>query len=124
MNKVVIRETPGWGSTSIIVLAGGYGIVMVSKMKDSPDVAVIHDLVVHEGRREKGLGNRLLKEALAEAECMGAKVARLSVEMRGWQADWYRRHGFMLMDMSSFNDCVCYVMEKTIRSDAVEPLVP
>jgi len=114
MNKVTIRETPSWGETAIIVLAGGYGVVMVSKMKDSPDVAVIHDLVVHEGRRNKGMGNRLLKEATDEAMAMGAKVVRLSVEMRGWQADWYRRHGFILMDLSSFNDCLCYVMEKNL----------
>ena len=114
MNKVVIHETPSWGETSIIVLAGGYGIVMVSKMKDSPDVAVIHDLVVHESRRKKGMGNMLLKEATDMALAMGAKVVRLSVEMRGWQADWYRRHGFMLMDLSSFSDCLCYVMEKNM----------
>lgn len=114
MMKVVIHETPSWGETNIVVLDGGYGIVMVSKMSGSPDVAVVHDLVVHESRRKKGLGNRLLKEATDTALGMGAKVVRLSVEMRGWQADWYRRHGFVLMDISSFSDCLCYVMEKNL----------
>ena len=114
MKKVVIHETPSWGETHIVVLAGGYGIVMVSRMNDSPDVAVVHDLVVHEGRRKKGMGNALLKEATDIALDMGAKVVRLSVEMRGWQADWYRRHGFMLMDITSFSDCICYVMEKNL----------
>ena len=114
MRKVVIRESPAWGESAIVVLDGGHGVAIVSRMKGSPEVAVIHDLVVHEGKRGHGLGNTLLREATDEARAMGAEVVRVSVEADGWQVDWYRRHGFMLVDVASLFDCPCYVMQKNL----------
>ena len=93
MNKVVHRNESFWGSSSVIVLAGGFAIAMVSVLSNERDAAIIHDLMVHESRRRRGLGRKLLKEAIAEAENTGARVTRIAVEPSAWQAEWYKRNG-------------------------------
>ena len=121
MNKVVHRESISWGRTSTIILAGGFAFVMVTVTHREPDVAVIHDLVVHESRRRKGLGRRLLKEALEEALSMGCKVSRLAVQPFTWTSEWYARSGFLPKFLVDVDGHPMSVMEKEIRSDAVEP---
>ena len=95
MNKVIHRNESYWGRSSVVVLAGGFALAMVSVLSDDPDVAVIHDLMVHESRRGSGLGSRLLKEAISEAEKTGAGVTRIAVEPGTWQEGWYRSMGFV-----------------------------
>ena len=123
MNRVILRESAFWGRSSVIILAGGYGFVMVSVLDSARDVAVVHDIIVHESRRRKGIGNRLLKEAGDEAERLGADRIRLSVEPESWMADWYRRHGFMLTDVTELDSHLCLVMERRTRRDAPEPQI-
>lgn len=118
MERVILRAESFWGRSSVIVLDGGYGIAMVSVLHESPDTAVIHDLIVHEGRRGKGIGDRLLAESFAEAERLGADVAKLAVEPGSWMADWYRRNGFVMTDVTDLDSHPCLVMEKDIRREA------
>ena len=96
MNKVIHRESNAWGRTSTIILAGGFAFVMVTVLDRDKDVAVIHDLIVHESRRKKGLGTKLLNEAMKEAMNMGAEKIILSVEPVSWLVTWYFKHGFVL----------------------------
>ena len=112
MNKVIHRESNAWGRTSTIILAGGFAFVMVTVVGDETNVAVIHDLVVHESRRGKGLGRKLLNEALNEALNLGAYVIRLSVEPGTWVADWYFRNGFAPSREAEFGGHRYLVMEK------------
>lgn len=112
MNKVIHRESNAWGRTSTIILAGGFAFVMVTVAGDDRNVAIIHDLVVHESRRKKGLGTKLLNEALNEALNMGAYVIRLSVEPGTWQAGWYNRRGFAPKGGAEYEGHEVLVMEK------------
>lgn len=121
MEKVILRATSFWGRSSVIVLDGGYGIAMVSMLHESPETALIHDIIVHEEMRGKGIGDRLLAESCEEAGRLGAGVAKLSVEPGSWMADWYRRHGFMMTDVTDFDSHPCLVMERDIRREAQEP---
>ena len=122
MNKVVHREENFWGRTSVIILAGGFAFVMVSVTNNDKDVAVVHDLMVHESRRKKGLGEKLLKEATIEAENLGAGVVRIAVEPGTWQVEWYKRNGYQEDGLVDFESHDCLVLEKEIiRREMVEP---
>ena len=112
MNKVIHRNESFWGRSSVIVLAGGFAIVMVSVLANEKDAAVIHDLMVHESRRGKGLGRKLLKEAIAEAESTGARVTRIAVEPDAWQAGWYMRNGFREVGRTELDSRECLVLER------------
>lgn len=112
MNKVIHRETNAWGRTSTIIIAGGFAFVMITVSDDNKDVAIIHDLVVHESRRRKGLGDKLLNEALNEALNMGADVIRLSVEPGSWMEGWYSSRGFAQEGVTTFRGQQIMVMEK------------
>ena len=112
MNKVIHRNESYWGSSSVIVLAGGYALAMVSVLADDPDVAVVHDLMVHESRRGKGLGRKLLKEAIAEAERTGAGVTKIAVEHGTWMAGWYGRNGFVEAGRTDVAGRECIVLER------------
>ena len=94
MNKIVHRNPAFWGRTSTIIIADGYGFVMVSQLNDNKPVAVIHDLIVHKDRRGEGLGRELLEDAEEEAREMGALAIRLSCDKGSWLEEWYKRHGF------------------------------
>ena len=94
MNKVFHRNDTFYGRTTVIILADGYALVLVSVMQDNPEIAVIHDLMVHKDRRGEGLGSKLLDEACKEGERIGAQVIMLSVEPDSWLEEWYKRHGF------------------------------
>ena len=63
-------------------------------MKDNPDIAAIHDLVVHNDKRGEGLGSALLEEACKKGMEMGADFMMLSVVPGSWLEEWYKRHGF------------------------------
>jgi len=115
LKKTVIRESSFWGQTSVVIMASGYGFVMVTVTDRESDVAVVHDLVVHKGWRRKGLGNALLEEACEEAYRMGADVVRLSVEPDSWQEGWYSRHGFRPTESKVFEDHALRIMEKEIE---------
>ena len=93
-NKVFHINTTFFGEIATIILENGYAYVMVSRLKDEPDVAVIHDLAVHEEKRRKGLGTELLEEACKAAKEMGAKAVRLSVLPDSWVEQWYKKNGF------------------------------
>ena len=113
MNKVVHRNESFWGSSSVIVLAGGFALAMVSVLRNERDAAVIHDLMVHESRRGRGLGRKILKEAIAEAENTGAGITRIAVEPFSWQAEWYKRNGFREVGMAEMDKGhICLVLER------------
>ena len=113
MNKVVHHNESFWGSSSVIVLAGGFAFAMVSVLRNEKDTAVIHDLMVHESRRGKGLGRKILKEAIAEAENTGARITRIAVEPFAWQAEWYCRNGFREVGMTEIDKGhICLVLER------------
>lgn len=124
MERVILRASSFWGRSSVIVLDGGYGIAMVSSLNESPDIAVIHDIIVHECLRGKGIGRRLLEQAVMEAERLGADVAKLSVEPGSWMADWYRRNGFVMTDVTDLDSHPVLIMERDIRREAKEPHTP
>ena len=94
MNKVVHNNETFYGKTATIILDDGYAYVMVSIMQNNPDIAVIHDLVVHKDKRGEGLGKELLNEACKLGEEMGAEFIMLSVMPDSWLEEWYKRHGF------------------------------
>ena len=94
MNKVYHINSTYYGQTATIIIEDGYAYVMVTIMRNNPEDAIIHDLVVHQDRRGEGLGRELLDEAVEMAGAMGAKVAILSVEPGSWLEEWYGRHGF------------------------------
>ena len=112
MNKVVHRNESFWGSSSVIVLAGGFALAMVSVLANEKSAAIIHDLMVHESRRGRGLGRKLLKEAIAEAEGTGAEVTRIAVEPCSWQAEWYKRNGFREVGSTELDSHECLVLER------------
>ena len=116
MNKVIHRETNAWGRTSTIIIAGGFAFVMVTVSDDNKDVAIIHDLVVHESRRRKGLGDKLLNEALNEAmyaiERNANAIIRLSVEPGSWMEGGYSSRGFAQEGVTTFRGQQIMVMEK------------
>ena len=112
MNKVIHRNESFWGRSSVIVLAGGFAIAMVSVLANEKDAAIIHDLMVHESRRGKGLGRKLLKEAIAEAENTGARITRIAVEPCSWQEGWYRRNGFREAGRTELDSHECVVLER------------
>ena len=94
MNKIVHANKTVYGRTHTIILDDGYAYVMVSIMEDNPDIAVIHDLVVHRDKRGHGLGTLLLEDACKEGMDMGAEFIMLSVLPSSWLEEWYKRHGF------------------------------
>ena len=95
MSKAVVHYNETfYGRTITTIVDGGYGYVMVTVMKDNPDIAVIHDLVVHESRRKKGLGTKLLKLACKAAEELGTDFIMLSTVPETWLELWYKRNGF------------------------------
>lgn len=121
MEKIVHRNNPDWGKSTVIVLDGGYALAMVAIVEPSK-TAILHDVMVHESRRGQGLGTALLEEACTEAERMGAVLLRLSVTPQTWMEEWYERHGFMFYGFTNYEGSVYAVWEKPItRSDAVEP---
>ena len=111
MNKVIHRESNAWGRTSTIILAGGFAFVMVTVLDRDKDVAVIHDLIVHESRRKKGLGTKLLNEAMKEAMNMGANAINLSVAPGSWMVGWYFKHGFVLNRREEYDGHYYLVLE-------------
>ena len=94
MNKVIHRNKTFYGHTSAIILEDGYAYVLVTIMEGNPEIALVHDLVVHKDRRGEGLGSKLLEEAYEEGKYLGAKVNMLSVVPGSWLEEWYKRHGF------------------------------
>lgn len=118
----MLREYSFWGRTSVVILAGGYGMAMISVMDKEKYVAILHDIIVHEGWRNGGLGNKLLDAACQEAREMGAMTARLSVRPGSWMEKWYERHGFKETGVQVYEGYPSTVMEKDIsRLTAVEP---
>ena len=122
MDKVVIDGKSLFGRTAYISREGGNGLVMVTVSKDSPDVAVMHDLIVHENMRGNGLGDRLVDDAIEEAGKLGADRLRLSVEPLTWTEEWYERRGFMFTGFKHLFGQLCSIWEKDItRREPSEP---
>ena len=122
LKNVVLRECSFWGRTSVVIIAGGYGMAMVSVMDKENRVAILHDIIVHEGWRQGGLGNKLLEAACDEAAEMGATTARLSVRPGSWMEKWYARHGFKETGIKVYDGYPSTVMEKDIsRRETAEP---
>lgn len=122
LKNVVLRECSFWGRTSVVIIAGGYGMAMVSVTDKEKSVAVLHDIIVHEGWRQGGLGNKLLDAACEEAKEMGADTVRLSVKPGSWMEEWYGRHGFKETGVTVYEGYPSTVMEKEIiRRETVEP---
>ena len=121
----VLQQSMALGRTSYVVADGGRAIVLVSMLDTKGEwngVATLHDLVVHESRRKKGLGRRLVRIAEDVARDMGADTLRLAVEPGTWMEAWYFRLGFNETGFVTAGDYTYNVMEKNIRrSDASEP---
>lgn len=118
----VLQQSMALGRTSYVVADGGRAIVLVSIQDDDRSVATMHDLVVHESRRKKGLGRRLVRIAEDVARDMGADTLRLAVEPGTWTEAWYFRIGFNEAGFVVAGGYTFNVMEKNIRrSDASEP---
>lgn len=121
----VLQQSMALGRTSYVVADGGRAIVLVSMLATQGEwkgVATMHDLVVHESRRKKGLGRRLVRIAEDVARDMGADTFRLAVEPGTWMEAWYFRLGFNETGFTIVGGLTFTVMEKNIRrSDASEP---
>ena len=121
----VLQQSMALGRTSYVVADGGRAIVLVSMLDTKGEwngVATLHDLVVHESRRKKGLGRRLVRIAEDVARDMGADTLRLAVEPGTWMEAWYFRLGFNETGFTIVGGLTFTVMEKNIRrSDASEP---
>lgn len=120
-NMVIHDERSFWGRTVVIVLDGGYALAMVSMMDGDESVATIHDIMVHIDRRGIGLGSLLLEQAVETARLMGAQTAKLAVDPDSWMCDWYKRHGFKEVGITTYESHDCLVMERETRREASEP---
>ena len=112
MKTVYHRNENEWGRTSVIVMAMGKALAMVTVTNGESDVAVIHDIMVHPSKREQGFGDALLAEAHDEARRLGARTLRLSVEPGTWMQDWYYRNGFRTVGILVYEGHPVDVMEK------------
>ena len=122
MNKVVHHNKTKGARETVIILADGYAYVMVSVSDESPDIAIVHDLVVHEYRRGEGLGRALLEESEKEAVLMGAETAKVLADSGSWLQEWYGRHGYRVDYVPEWRKVVLMSKDLT-RSDAAEPQI-
>jgi len=64
----------------------------------------IRELAVHAGWQGRGIGRRLVNEAVSYARECGMEVVTLTTfEDVPWNAPWYSRQGFELLDASSLS---------------------
>ena len=105
MNKVFHRNKTYFGETTYIVMEDGYGLVMVTRVAGYEKEAAIHDLIVHKDRRGEGIGRALLGEAEEEARRMGAEQVKIVTEPGSWLEEWYKRHGFQIVNLED-NDII------------------
>lgn len=114
MRAVYHRQENPWGRTTVIVMAGGKALAMVTVTENEREVAILHDLMVHPSKRRLGIGDALLAEAFEEAKRMGAKTLRLSVAPGSWMEGWYERSGFHLVGTNAYEGHAVDIMEKSI----------
>lgn len=111
------RCRTAFGRTTYIVAEDGYAFVMVSVFDGIPDEAHVHDLVVHETLRRRGVGDALMDEAEAEAALMGAERMEIEAETGSWLEGWYERRGFATKRVGMVFGKATSYMEKTIKSN-------
>lgn len=96
MRKFVLhRNKWWWGHTTNIIEGNGYGEVEIQFDSSWINVAYIRGLSVFDSERKKGLGTKLMCNAICEAKSSGMKFVKLDVEKeKEWLVAWYERLGF------------------------------
>ena len=83
-----------WGRDLSVIENHGLGFVQIS-IEKAFDFGYIHNLVVHENTRHKGLGKQLLSEAENIIKTkIQRKYAVLRVVPDSWVEQWYRKNGY------------------------------
>lgn len=96
----VLQMPAKWGRKAIIT--DGNGVVALDIENDQPHVGYIHDLVVDESKRKKGIGTKLLKKIIEVAEQNGCNKVVLWCEPIVWLHEWYERMGFIETEIGEY----------------------
>lgn len=96
-NEIVYHVCQWWWGRSVdIVRCNGTATVCVKfDKKTFPKAGYICDLSVLSTKREKGLGNEMMRYALSSCRDNNMTFARLHVDIKNiWLREWYERLGF------------------------------
>jgi len=100
MKTVKYNNVWPWGRETALIADNGKAMVFVALLEE---FAYIHDLVVHDSVRGRGLGNQLLEKAEREARIHLYDEVRLTAEKGSAAEAWYRRHGYQTPYKSLMN---------------------
>lgn len=95
-----------WGKSIYIIVNGGEGIVTISFTNEDPENATITGLSVIPEARNKGLGNKLIE--LAEAEAMvdeRVKNITIDADENEFTFNWYKRLGYKQNNRVWYFEC-------------------
>lgn len=91
---IIHHNTWKWGDTYTLITEDGKATIEVTVSYDEPEVAYLKGLSVYEPEREKGLGRRMLCEAITLSNKIGCKYAYLHADKDSFVFAWYKRFGF------------------------------
>ena len=103
-----------WGKTIYLIVNSGIGIVSLSLDNNYPGICFLSGLSVVEDHRKKGYGNRLLGLAEQEAKDNGCTEIILSCEKNTFVPEWYKRHGYELLEGKKIQDTEYYTLTKKL----------
>lgn len=86
--------THKWKAHDTIYIQNPAGSVKVCVWPGTEPVAYLYDLIVFPPYRGRGVGDKLLNEAIKQAKEAGCAVIVLWPECEPWVEDWYQRKGF------------------------------
>lgn len=93
-NMVIHPNEWQWGKSFMLVRENGMAIVGLSITDDEPEGGFIWGLSVAETIRRKGVGAKMLSDALEQAKEKGCKYASLQCNKDSFVFEWYKKVGF------------------------------
>lgn len=108
MKFVKHRNKWCWGKSTIIITNDGCGTITVQFDDEFTNDAIISGLSVHESKRNKGYGTKLLHEAEEEAKANLKTTLYISCDKDSWIEKWYMKEGFI-------NDCLLLEYDNKVR---------
>lgn len=110
--KVVVHKNEWhWGTSYVTVTTDGCGVHIMGVEKQKPDECFFGTILVHESKRNKGIGKMLHMIGEDRAKELGIHSIELVTDENSWMKLWYERMGYKVIKI---NDDHTVTMKKTL----------